>query len=376
MRRITIIGSGFAALTALRTLRKKDPSSAITIISPKAEFLYAPSLIWVPTGLRTGEDLVISLSSFFKRMNVTHHMGAVTGIKNNGRTVVTDNGEVQNDALIIASGGRFLKKVEGIENVLTLCEGVKPAQDIKERLSKMEGGAIAFGFAGNPQEQQALRGGPMFELLFGIDTWLRKQGKRDNFTLKFFCPAPKPGIRLGERAFEGIMQEMARRNIEVACLGAKIKKFEPAKIITETTEISADMILFMPGLTGPAWLEQTNLPLSAGGMIKADKYTRVEGLQHVYVIGDSASYEAPDWAPKQAHMADLQAVAAAENALAELNGQQAYKTFRWELICIIDTLDKGFLVFRNEKRKFVLSSRLFHWAKRFFEWNYVRQYAK
>ena len=41
----------------------------------------------------------------------------------------------------------------------------------------MTGGTIAFGFAGNPKEPSAMRGGPMFELLFGLDTWLRKQGK-------------------------------------------------------------------------------------------------------------------------------------------------------------------------------------------------------
>lgn len=376
MPHIVIIGSGFAGLSAVRQLRKRDKSCEITIISPKAEFLYAPSLIWVPTGLRDGESLQIDLSAFFKRMNVKHIAAHVISISEDGRVVQTDQGTIENDALIIASGGRFIKKTPGIENVITLCEGSNAANKIRDRLQAMDSGTIAFGFAGNPNEKQAMRGGSMFELMLGIDTWLCRQGKRDRFKLKFFCPAPKPFIRLGERAYAGIMKEMDKRGIELGCLGEKIKEFRHDRIVTETKEVSADLILFMPGMTGPAWLADTKLPLSAGGMIRTDKYTRVDGLKHVYAIGDSASYDdSPDWAPKQAHMADLQAIAAADNALTLLNGGGTLQSFKWELICIVDTLNKGILVFRNEKHKFVLSCRLFHYAKRLFERLYLRRYA-
>jgi sulfide:quinone oxidoreductase len=90
------------------------------------------------------------------------------------------------------------------------------------------------------------------------------------------------------------------------------------------------------------------------------------------VVGDSGSFPGPEWMPKQAHMADLQAAAAAENLLAGLRGQTPSATFKVELICIIDAIDRGTLVFRNPRRQIVLpSSRLFHWAKRFFEGLYL-----
>ena len=79
--------------------------------------------------------------------------------------------------------------------------------------------------------------------------------------------------------------------------------------------------------------------------------------------------------PKQAHMADLQAEAAAQNLLAGLRGETPRATFKVELICIIDALDQGTLVFRNAKRQIVLPpSRLFHWAKRGFESVYLKKY--
>ena len=81
--------------------------------------------------------------------------------------------------------------------------------------------------------------------------------------------------------------------------------------------------------------------------------------------------------PKQAHMADLQAEAAAANLLSELRGGVASHAFKVELLCIVDSNDRGMLVGRTEKHNLVLpASRLFHWLKRFFEWWYLRHYRR
>lgn len=371
---ITIIGGGFAALAAIRRLRKIDRASRITLIAPRAELHYLPSIIWIPAGLRKREDLIVPLDNFFRRMNVTYKMANVVGVKNGGRIVETDAGEVANDGLLIATGGRFIKKLPGIEHSITPCEGIEAAEKIRDRLAAMSGGTIAVGFATNPNEQTAMRGGPMFEFLFGIDRQLRREKRRDRFKLVFFSPAKEPGSRLGPRAFSGLIREMEKRGIDYH-LGNKLVRFEADKIVTEAGEVPADLILFMPGMTGNLWFDATELPRSAGGLIVADKHCQVDGWSHVYVAGDAGSFPGPDWMPKQAHMADLQADAAAHNLLAGLNGEAATATFRIELICIMDSLDRAFLVARNEKRSLVLPAlRVFHWAKRAFEAYYLRQY--
>ena len=189
---ITILGTGFAALTAIKQVRKSAPLANITVIAPQESFLYYPSLNCIPSGLRKGEDLKINLHNFFNRQKVQFIEANVDNVINDGRTVVTSNGEYQNDGLIIATGGRFIKKLPGIEHAITPCEGVDAANRIKERLDGMSGGTIAIGFGGNPKEPSAMRGGPMFEFLFGIDNLLRRQGRRDKFRIVFFNPAPEP----------------------------------------------------------------------------------------------------------------------------------------------------------------------------------------
>jgi sulfide:quinone oxidoreductase len=370
--RIVILGAGFAALTAVRELRRRRPDARITLIAPKAEFVYLPSLIWVPTGIRQGKDLILPLDRFIKDHAVEFIAGRVTGLEDGGRTVVTDQGKVANDALVIATGGRFIKKLPGIEHALTLCEGVASAEAIRDRLEKMTSGRIAMGFGGNPNEPSAMRGGPMFELLFGIDTWLRRQGRRDRVELTFFNAAAEPGKRLGEKAVSGLLAEMARRRIDTH-LGHKPLGFSEKGVDTEGGHVNADLILFMPGLTGPAWAADSGLTLSPGGFFKADDYCRVDEADRIFVAGDAGSFPGPDWMPKQAHMADLQAKAVAENLLLALDGADPVAKPRTELICIVDTVDSGILVYRTTKRSWVLpSSRIFHWAKRYFEGHYLR----
>jgi sulfide:quinone oxidoreductase len=373
-QRITILGSGFGALSAVRELRARGCKDAITLISPRSELHYLPGIIWIPSGLRTREQLIVPLAPFFARMDVQHLAAEVTGLAPDARSVQTTAGEVANDALVIATGGRFIKKLPGIGHAITPCEGIAAAEQIRDRLRALQGGTIAVGFAGNPNEPTAVRGGPMFEFLFGIDAQLRREGRRDKFELVFFNPSKEPGARLGAKAVAHLLAEMARRNITTH-LGHKMLRFEADKVVTEGGEFAADLILFMPGMTGNAWFDQTTLPRSPGGLLQADAQCRVPGLERVYVVGDSGSFPGPDWMPKQAHMADLQAAAAAQNLIDGLAGRPQTTGFKVELACIIDALGTGTLVWRTEQRNLLLPPlRLMHWAKRGFERRYLAQY--
>ena len=374
MKRITILGSGFAALTAIHELRKAGVDAEITVVSPRDHLVYLPSLIWLPDGSRDAESLRVPLAGYFDRQRVRFHAATVEAITEGGRRVVTSQGTVDNDALVIATGGRFIRKLPGIEHAIIPCEGAASGEAIRDRVAAMDGGTIAIGFATNPNEPGAVRGGPMFEFLFGLDTLLRRQGRRDRFKLVFFNPSTEPGQRLGPKAVSGLLKEMAKCGIETR-LGAKMVRFEADAVVTEAERIPADLILFMPGLTGPAWLDGSELPRSAGGFVKADEFCRVEGLDKVYVAGDAGSYPGPDWLAKQAHQADLQAAAVAKNIAAEFSGRQPATAFKSELVCIVDTLDAGILVFRNPRFNLVLPRlKIFHWMKQVFETRYLKRY--
>lgn len=374
MSHIVIVGAGFAACTAVKTLRKKGFEGKISLVAPRAELFYYPSLIWVPAGKRTYQELVIPLHDFLKKKQVDYIQSRVTGLNTDSKTVQLEQDSLSYDAIIIASGGRYIRKLPGIEHAKIACSGWKDTKAFSDKLAAMNEGTVAFGFASNPNEPAAMRGGPIFEFLFGVDTLLRKQGRREKFNLVFFSPAPRPGQRMGDKAVDRILGEMKKRNIKTY-LGKKMKRFTERSVETESASFDTDLIMFIPGMTGPDWAADSGLTLSEGGFFKANEHCQVEGQQHVFVAGDAGSFPGPEWKPKQAHMADLQAEAAAKNVLAVLSLQKPTHTFKTELICIVDTLTNGSLVFRNQKRGFMMKMPPLHWAKVLFEKLYLKAYS-
>ena len=87
------------------------------------------------------------------------------GTETSGRRVLTSAGAIDNDALVIASGGRFIKKLPGSGIHHTVRAALRPGGDSRSATGPQHG-TIAVGFAGNLNEPTAVRGGPMFEFLF------------------------------------------------------------------------------------------------------------------------------------------------------------------------------------------------------------------
>jgi len=373
MKNIIVAGSGFAGLTTIKNLRRKGCDALITLLAPRPEMFYYPSLIWVPAGLYDERDLSISLAGFIRRYDLDYVSGSITGLDAGARRLHTTAGEMAYERLVIATGGRSLRQVPGLEHAFIPCDGYGPVVAMTERLASLEAGTLAFGFSGNPNEPTAIRAEPLFEFLLGVDTLLRRQKRRDRFELVFFAPIPEPDVRWGG-AMGNLSRELERRGIR-SHMGYGLKGFGADRVMIEGGDLKSDLSVFIPELVGPAWATQSDLPLSEGGFIRADAHCRVPGFEgSVYVAGDAGSFPGPDWLSKQGHMADLHAHALARNLIGDMRGKRAEHTFRQEFICIVDTLDGGLLVFRNMARSRVVKSRALHWAKRLFIWSYLYRY--
>lgn len=368
---IVLIGAGFAALAAARALRRLRPHARIRLIAPTRHFVYRPSLIWVPIGLRKASQIEVPLAPFLAKHAMYFTPATVTGIVDRGRTVLTSLGPVRNDALIVATGASFGSGLDGAGHALSLCEGVGSAERVRARLLAMQGGRIAIGCGENPHQAGATRCGPMLELLFGIDTWLRRRGKRAQFALSFFSTCGEPFESFGKRAAERLQAELDRRDIE-SSVGLALRGFSPTAMLTEGGSIAAEMIVFTPGLSGPSWLAESELPRSSGGFVAADDHCAVSGLDLVFAAGDVGSFPGPAWSPKLAHMAHMQASVAAANLDAALNEKPQTSRLHHELACVIDTLDGGFILYRDEAHAIASPPAMpLHWAKRTVERRYL-----
>ena len=122
------------------------------------------------------------------------------------RSAVVSGETLRADHLVVAMGGAKLAP-RGVEHTHTICGAPEATVRLKEALDALLArgrGRIAMGFGGNPKDPSAVRGGPAFELMFNLDTLLRRRGLREAFELTFFAPMASPGARMGEKAVAAI----------------------------------------------------------------------------------------------------------------------------------------------------------------------------
>ncbi|MBO9998773.1 MAG: FAD-dependent oxidoreductase [Cyanobacteria bacterium SID2] len=368
MPKVLVIGGGMGGVEAAIELQNRLKGKAQVDLISNRDFLYLyPASIWLTVGHRTVEDLSLPIPQLSEIHGFNFLHEEIQEVNTAQQKVITDRGERDYDYLIVALGGSKLKP-KGIEHTRTVCRSPQDGIDIQEtflKLVEQRHGTIACGFSGNPLDATAVRGGPMFEVTFNFDTYLRQKGLRDRFDLLFFTPSPKPGKRLGEKGLAQLAKLFQERNIKTFT-GRKIKQFKSSSIIFEDDdEIQADLIVFTPGMTGNPVLKNSDLPLTEAGFVPVSDTAQVQGLDNCYAIGDSSFFNGPAWRARQGHLAELMARTAAENIALQIAGQFPRASFAEDMhiLCVMDLGDEAVFVYRDEEKAMAPQGAWARWAK-------------
>ncbi len=368
-KKVLILGGGFAGVDTAIHLRKEKYE--VTLVSDRDYFYIYPTSIWIPTGKAGFEDICIDLKALQKAHGFDVIVDGVRKIQGEDKEVTLSSGRVLAgyDKLVIAIGAGKMK-AKGIEHTLSICGAPQMSLQLKERLDaliKKGSGKIAFGFGGNPNDSSAVRGGPGFELLFNVESMLRKKKLRKHFELSMFAPMPKPGARLGERSLSMLNKMFTKAKVSKH-FGQKIKAFEADHVLFEDdSRLEADLIMFIPAGDGHEVIKDSDLPKNKAGFIRINDHCEVEGLEDVYAVGDCAALEGPDWRAKQGHMAEVMAKNTAFNIIAKDNGLYERKGYQEHIniICVMDSGDGAGFAFRDDKKSYLVPMPIFgHWLKR------------
>ena len=261
MKRVLILGGGFAGLEVAIFLRKHGVDT--TLISDRDYFYIYPTSIWIPTGDATMKDVSIPLKQLAKRHGFNLIVDAVTKFEAKEKRVTLASGKVIDDfEYIVLAIGQDKIKLKGMENSLSICGKPEEAVELNRRLEelvKKGSGKIAMGFGGNPKDTSAVRGGPAFEVLFNVHNFLKKKGLRDKFELTFFAPMEKPGQKMGDKALVMMDKMFGMTNIKKK-VGSKIVEFEKDGIRFEDgTKLESDLTMFISAGKGHHILEKLDL---------------------------------------------------------------------------------------------------------------------
>ncbi|MEA2091146.1 MAG: FAD/NAD(P)-binding oxidoreductase [Campylobacterota bacterium] len=378
MKKILILGGGFAGVEAAIFLRKEGFS--VTLISNRDYFYIYPTSIWVPTGESKFEDVCVPLKDLQKAHGFELIIDDVESIKSKESKVYCKNSTYEYEFLVVAMGSGKMKH-EGSENFLSICGAPEDSIKIKEKIDeliKKGSGKIAMGFGGNPKDPSNVRGGPAFEVLFNVHNQLKKLGIRDNYELTFFAPMAEPGARMGKKALKMMDMFFNRLNINKH-FGKKMKRFESDGIVFEDdTKLESDFTMFIPAGNGHDVFANSDLPLNDAGLIRINDYCEVKhdfdespesekGIYKVFAIGDSAAMQGPDWKAKQGHIAEVMARNVAFNINQMVKGSDARRGYEEHIniLCVMDSGDGAAFVYRDHKGgKMIPMPIVGHWLKK------------
>lgn len=373
MKRVLVLGGGFAGVEAAIYLRKQKIN--VTLVSDRDYFYIYPTSIWIPTGKVTREDISVPLDKLAMKHGFELIVDPVTKLEAKEKIVTLESGRVlKGFKYIVVALGQDKIQHKGQEHTLSICGKPEEATALYKRLDKLISkgeGKIAMGFGGNPKDTSAVRGGPAFELLFNVHNYLKKKKVRKDFELTFFAPMPKPGQKMGEKALV-MMDSMFRMTKIHKKVGSKIKAFEEDGIVFEDdTKITSDLTMFISAGAGHAVTENSGLPLSEAGFIVTNAYNEIEGFEGLYAIGDSASLMGPEWRAKQGHVAEVMAKNVAYNIHNHMQNIDSRKSYEGHLniLCVMDTGSGAAFVHRSEKGgKMIPMPLVGHWLKRSWGW--------
>src|SRR5437870_5290586 len=278
--RVVVVGAGFGGLRAARALRQAPVD--VVLVDRHNYHLFQPLLYQVATAGLEPEQIARPVRAILRRQsNVEFQMTEVTGLDPSGKRLVTADGPIPYDYLILAVGGET--NYFGLESVPRHGFGLK---DIPEAIRIRNHVLHAFERAmleADPERRRAA------------------------------MPA-----RLRDAAAETLW----RKHVEVR-FGATVADYDGARVLLKSGEvIPASTLVWAAGAKAVSLTGRLGLPTAQQGRVPVAPTLEVPGHPGIYVIGDASYLEvagAP--LPMMAPVAIQMAETATENIQRRIAGE-------------------------------------------------------
>jgi NADH dehydrogenase FAD-containing subunit len=336
--RIVVLGGGFAGLESAFWLRAKLGDGAdITVVSDRDEFLFKPNTIYIPFG-SSEESLLISLEQATSKRGIHFLKGAFESLDPERRLVRAAGRELAYDYLVLATGADMRPdEVPGLaehaETIWTPGEMASLGARLRALVEESaDGRTRTIHFLVPPNNKCA---GPLYELVFMVETWLRRRKVRDRFELAWTTYEPSYIAAFGPKLHEVVTREFADRGIE-GHTAWRVEAVEAGAVRFENGERrSYDLLVAFPPYVAAVDYGRFGLPVDDRGFVACEPESRrVQGHKRIYAPGDAG-----DFPVKQAFLAFLQADAVAEDIVSRVESRQPEFVFDPVSMCVMEEFD-------------------------------------
>src|ERR1700728_2774944 len=303
MKRIVIIGAGFAGLAAAKALR--HAKADVLVIDRSNHNLFQPLLYQVATTVLSPAQIASPIRGLLKsQRNTTVFLGEVRGINKDAKFVYASNEDHKDaalsyDILVIATG--VAHSYFGHDEFAPGLKGLADAVRIRNRVLKAFEQAEAED---DPSRRQDLLtfvlvgAGPTgvelaSSLAVLVRTKLKAEFRRINLAATRIVLVDMAPRVLGTFASE--LSEAAKRRLEnlgvEVRLGRSVDQIDAEGVVVGGERIASKVVIWTAGVAPSPVGKWLNAETDRAGRVRIQNDLTVPGHPDIYVIGDTASLE-------------------------------------------------------------------------------------
>lgn len=302
MKKVIVVGAGFAGLNAAKRLRDVADVS-VTVLDRENHHLFQPLLYQVAMAALSPADIAVPIRSLFASAhNVRVLKADVRSVDAANRKVTTDCGDFQYDYLLLACGAQHA--YFGHEEWEPSAPGLKTlpqATEIRRRVLE------AFEAAERDQDAQARRRHLTFAVVGGGPTGVELAGaigEMSRYTLArdFRSIDPRQTrvilVEAGPRilpSFDAKLAARAMRDLESLGVqvwtSARVTSISEEGISVGDEHLAASTVLWAAGVRASDVGSTLGTPLDQVGRVKVGPDLTIAGHPEVFVLGDMARFD-------------------------------------------------------------------------------------
>ena len=381
-RRIVILGSNFAGYTAALELKKHlGDQHEIVVISASSDFLFFPSLIWLPFGERKAADVTFPLAPIYEHKGVTFVHARVEQIDLDQRKVTHTLGVEAYDYLVIATGP---------QNHWEAVPGLGPQGHTQSifGLADAERAGVAFeAFLQNPGPvviggvQGASCFGAAYEFLFNFAYQLKR--RHIQVPLTYLSAEPfLAHFGIGGFGNGTWMTELFfKREGITGVLNASVAEVRPGEIALQDGQVLPfSYAMLAPAFRGVPPVRACTAITNAGGFVEVNDHYQTLRYPEVYACGVAVAVAPPGptpvpcGVPKTGYLSEEMAKVVVHNIVADLHGTPMIRLppGAIDAKCVLDAGNNGIIMTADHfleprSHAWLIPGPEAHWAKLAFE---------
>ena len=355
-KKVVVLGGNFGGMTAaLAVQHELDGDVDVTVVSASDRFLFNPSLIWLPFGKRSPEDITFPVAPTFESHDVDFVHAEATGLDLERRVVHTTAGDQSYDYLVIATGYRNVTDIPGLGDdgnaytITTLPDAIKAGEGWKKFLD--DPGDIVVGAT-----QGAGCFGAAYEYLFNVSHQLRKAGLKKQVNLTYVTAEPFLGhFGIGGLKHGESMLGMFLKKEKIAAVtDMAIDHVDEGRVaLADGSNLDFKYAMIVPPFEGQEFLAKIPELADEKGYVRVRDTWQSEDYDEVYAVGITAQVAVP-WhtanavgIPKTGFPTEQMAHTAARNIASQIRGEEpeAHKEFGdIKAVCVMDAGNNGVVI--------------------------------